>query len=526
MAYREYRVIDVKAVLGWWLDGQAVRAIARKSGADRRAVRRYIGAAKAEGLSASSSSSELTEELLCAVRRRVRPGRSGQFGAGWRACEAHREQIRVWLEDDGLTVVKTRVLLGRRGVKVAYRTLHRFAARELGLSTRRRSTVRVADCAPGAELQIDFGTFGLLEDPALGRRRRLKALIFTAVYSRHTFVWPLWSEGFEDVIEGFEAAWRFFGGVFAVVIPDNFKAVVTTANNLSPILSESFADYAEVCGFAVDCARIRSPQDKPRVERVVRYVRENFFAGESFVDLADVRRRAEHWSRSTAGERIHGTTRQQPRIVFEVEEQPALKPMPCEPYDIPIFSSAKVGRDQHFSFKTALYSMPRHFIGRQVKLRADSNLVKVWVDGEFVRAMPRQPRGSVYTVPEDIDEVLRPLVTRDASSLQALADAAGPSVGIYTQRLLDDPRPWSRMRFVYRLLHLVRRYSAQPVDDACALALSLDVIDVIRIERIVENASEHTPPKPPAQPASTTAPRFARTKSHFAAQRQTPTDPS
>lgn len=522
MAYREFRVTDVKAVLGWWLGGQGLRAIARKSGADRRTVRRYVRAAEAAGLSASSPPSELTDELVSAVMRRVRPGAAGKFGDGWRACQANREQIREWLEDDGLTVVKAHELLGRRGVQVAYRTLHRFAARELGFSTRRTSTVRVIDCAPGTELQIDFGTFGLLKDAATGRRRRLKALIFTAVYSRHSFVWPLWSEAFEDVIEGFEAAWRFFGGVFAVVIPDNFKAAVTTADNLSPILSERFADYAEVRGFAVDCARIRSPQDKPRVERVVRYVRENFFAGESFADLADVRRRAEHWSRVTAGERIHGTTRQQPRVVFEVEEQPALKPAPTEPYDVPIFSSAKVGRDQHFSFKNALYSMPRHFVGHRIKLRADSKLVKVWANGEFVRALPRQPRGSVHTVPEDIAEPLRPLVTRDASSLQALAEKAGPSVGTYTRRLLDDPRPWSRMRFVYRLLHLVKRYGAQPVDDACGLALNLDVIDVMRIERIVENATENTPPKPPAQPAPTTAPRFAREKNHFAARRPTP----
>jgi hypothetical protein len=55
-------VIDVKAILGWWLDGKGRRAIARKSGSDPRAVRRYIRAAEAEGLNASSAPSELTEE--------------------------------------------------------------------------------------------------------------------------------------------------------------------------------------------------------------------------------------------------------------------------------------------------------------------------------------------------------------------------------------------------------------------------------------------------------------------------------
>lgn len=56
------------------------------------------------------------------------------------------------------------------------------------------------------------------------------ALIFTAAFSRHTFVWPTFSQSLADIIVGFEAAWDFFGGVFRVVIIDNIKAVVTDAD--------------------------------------------------------------------------------------------------------------------------------------------------------------------------------------------------------------------------------------------------------------------------------------------------------
>jgi transposase len=79
----------------------------------------------------------------------------------------------------------------------------------------------VADGEPGAELQVDFGRMGRLFDTETGRRRVCWALIFTAVYSRHCFVWLSFSQSTETVIDGFEAAWAFFGGVFKVVIPEN-----------------------------------------------------------------------------------------------------------------------------------------------------------------------------------------------------------------------------------------------------------------------------------------------------------------
>jgi transposase len=68
---------------------------------------------------------------------------------------------------------------------------------------------------------VDFGRMGLVFDAERGRRRVCWALIFTACYSRHCFVWLSFSQATETVIDGFEAAWAFFGGVFAVVIPEN-----------------------------------------------------------------------------------------------------------------------------------------------------------------------------------------------------------------------------------------------------------------------------------------------------------------
>jgi transposase len=108
--------------------------------------------------------------------------------------------------------------LGRRGVVVSYRTLNRYATVELDFG-RRQGTVPVADCEPGAEVQVDFGRLGMLTDAIDGRRRVVHGLIFTAVYSRHMFVWPTYGQTLADVIAGFEAAWEFFGGYAGVDTP-------------------------------------------------------------------------------------------------------------------------------------------------------------------------------------------------------------------------------------------------------------------------------------------------------------------
>ena len=106
------------------------------------------------------------------------------------------------------------------------------------------------------------------------------ALIFTAVYSRHMFVWLTFSQTLTAVIDGCEAAWAFFGGVFKVLIPDNMSTLVAHADSINPRFTVGWLDYAQARGFSTDPARVAHPQDKPRVERMVQYVRNNFFAGE------------------------------------------------------------------------------------------------------------------------------------------------------------------------------------------------------------------------------------------------------
>jgi hypothetical protein len=118
-----------------------------------------------------------------------------------------------------VTVTKIGELLAREGVGVPYRTLHRFAVECCGFTGGRGGvTVRVDDGEPGAELQVDFGDLGMI--PHESARRLLRALVFTAVFSRYCFVYLTFSQTVEEVIAGCEEAWAFFGGVFKVIVPE------------------------------------------------------------------------------------------------------------------------------------------------------------------------------------------------------------------------------------------------------------------------------------------------------------------
>ncbi|MDQ4105451.1 MAG: IS21 family transposase [Actinomycetota bacterium] len=511
-------MIEVKEILRLWLEGRSLREVTALAGVDRKTVRRYVQAAQAAGLACKGGAGQLTDELLGVVVGVVRPERPQGTGAAWQSIAGQREQISQWLEQ-GLTLAKVHLLLGRRGVVVPYRTLHRFATAELGFARRRRATVRVADGKPGEELQVDFGRLGLVPDPARGTRRVVHGLVFTAVYSRHLFVYPTHRQTLEEVIAGFEAAWVFFGGVFKVVIPDNVKAIVDRADATDPRLNDAFREYAQARGFAVDPARVRHPRDKPRVERSVHYVQSNFFAGEEFRDLADCQARAATWCAQTAGQRIHGTTCRQPLVVFNAEEQPVLWPAPTQPFAIPVYTRPKVAPDRHVEIARALYSVPGELIGQRLLARADAATVKLFWRGALIKVHPRQEPGRRHTDPADLPSDVAAYALRDLDALHRRADAYGQHIGVYTAALLDHPLPWTKMRQVYRLLGLVRRHGAEAVDSACQRALDAEAINVGLIDRMLTRGREQAPPPTGAPQVVRAAGRFVRDSAEFSIRR-------
>ncbi len=159
--------------------------------------------------------------------------------------------------------------------------------------------------------------------------------------------------------------------------------------------------------------------------------------------------------------------------------------------------------------------MPGDYIGSQVDVRADSGLVKIYHRGQLIKTHPRMRPGARSTDASDLPEHKSAYALRDITHLIGLCAGHGENIGIYAERILDDPQPWTRMRAVYRLIGLVRQYGPAAVEAACAKALDLDVIAVGKIASMLAKAVENTPALMPV-PAPAGASRFARDPAEYA----------
>jgi transposase len=496
MAFREVSVLEVKEVLRLSRERVAKKRIAAQLGLDIKTVRRYLKLAATSGIEIDGDLDDATARVVEALS--ASPGRSR--GADWELCGQQREFIESHLRH-GVRLTKVRRLLRRRGMQLPYMTLYRYAVEELGFG-RRPATIPVADCEPGEEVQLDTGWVGWLKRDLFGRRKRFRAWIFTAVRSRHRFVYPVLRETTASAIEACEAAWEFFGGVFKVVIPDNTKAIVNEADPLEPKLVLGFLEYAQSRGFQVDPTRVRSPRDKARVERSVQPVRDDCYGGEEPHSVEQAREIGRTWCLEEYGLRRHSTTQRLPREHFEAEERPALLPVPSEPYDVPLWSEPKVGPDQHAQVAKALYSLPRVFRGRKLRARADTHTVRFYDAVKLVKTHPRVGAGQRQTDPSDFPPEKAACARRDRAFFERQAAQHGVHVGRFAERLLAGPLPWARMRQVFALLGLVRRYGAARVDAACQIALDADMTSVYRLRQLIDAA----PPPSPQSPSGRVVP--------------------
>jgi len=491
MAYEEHGMWEVLDVLRRVHRGEKIRAVARSTGRTRKTIKRYLEAAGELGWVAGIHTPDeaLASEVLAATRpgpREVTPGEVE------RLLLEHQERIRGWLKPPdphvhGLRLTKVRTLLARSGVRVSYSSLRRFVVKHLDWGQQPK-TVRVADVTPGELAEVDFGRMGMVPDPETGKKRLLHALIVTLVHSRHQYVHLTHSQKLPDLIEGIEDAWEFFGGVTRRVVLDNLKAAVTKPDRYDPTFQRTFNLYAEHRGFVIDAAVPRHAKGKPHVERQVPYVRESFFRGEHFLSRDHAQREAIRWCLTTAGERVHGTTRKQPLVQFEAYEKPALLPLEGERFDTPDWAELKVHPDFHVQFRYALYSVPYRYRGRTVTVRGDSKLVRIYADGKLIKTHPRKPPGERSSKKEDYPPERSEYAMRDTNYMIELAAKKGDDIGLFVAKLLSGTYPWARLRQAQKLMRLVDRYGAARVDAACGRALRFDVINTNKVKKIIEDA--------------------------------------
>ena len=271
------------------------------------------------------------------------------------------------------------------------------------------------------------------------------------------------------------------------IVPDNLKtAIVRGCWGDEPQAQQSYRECAEHYGFLIAPCRPRTPEHKGKVERGVRYVKRNFLGGREATTIVQTNRDVRRWVNTTAGKRIHGTTKEKPLERFETERT-ALKPLPNSPYDMAVWKQVKLHRDCHLIFDQAYYSAPFRLVGQQLWVRGGSREVQIYTsDYQVVATHTRAQRPgrrvtNLAHLPHH--KVAGLLLTRESCRQQAAE--IGPSTQEVVGRLLDH-RPEDRLRTAGRLLRLADRFGQERLEAACTRALRFDDPAYMTIKHILE----------------------------------------
>jgi transposase len=301
-------------------------------------------------------------------------------------CEPLRELILSKVEQ-GLSARRIHQDLGGETSGIGYDSVRRFIQR-LGCS--RPLPFRRLECAAGEEAQVDFGTGAPVLKPD-GKRRKTHVFRIVLSHSRKAYSEATFTQTTDDFLRALENAFAHFGGVPRTLVIDNLKAAVAHPDWFDPELTPKVQSFCQHYGTVILPTRPYMPRHKGKVESGVKYVQNNALQGRKFSTLEEQQRHLAHWEQTIADTRIHGTTKRQVLKVFQ-EERPALLPLPRERFANFHEARRKVNRDGHVEVAKAYYSAPPEYLGREVWVRWDARLVRIF-NGRFeqIAIHVRQP---------------------------------------------------------------------------------------------------------------------------------------
>lgn len=488
------KMAEVQAILTLASRGWSFRRIAETLGVDRETVGRHVREARERPNPAKAPPGSAGPETPLACQGggagwddgdsnpAKAPAGCESPGPGRSGCEAYRELILVKLAQ-GLSAQRIwQDLVGEHGASVSYYSVRRFARR---LGTTRPLPFRRLESAPGEEAQVDFGA-GAPVVTAEGRRRRTKVFRIVLSCSRKAYAEAVYRETTEEFIRCLENALRHFGGCPRTLVLDNLRAAVKHPDWYDPELNPKFASFCEHYGIVALPTKPRMPRHKGKVENSVGYVKDNGLKGHTFDSLARENEHLRHWEQTVADTRIHGTTRQQVKRLFEELEKPQLQPLPAERFPFFHEEQRKVSRDGHVEVAKSYYAVPPEYLGHVVWARWDGRIVRIQDRHmRLIAIHPRQEPGTFSTPPEYLHPHKISAVERGAGDLLYRTKLIGPQTHRWARAMLDA-RGICGVRVLVGLHALAGKHDTAALECACEIAHSHGAYRLRALRKLIE----------------------------------------
>lgn len=326
--------MDIREMYG---QGVSITEIARRTGLDRKTIRKWAN----------------TEGLPKRQKRQVK-----SILVPYKSFILEQMQKGVTNAEKMLRLLQQRGYTGKVRIVRAFMAPYRPMARAV-------ATVRF-ETEPGKQAQVDWADFGHIQ---VGNQvLKLYAFIMVLGYSRTLYLEFVTSTDMGTFLRCHINAFRFFGGVTKEILYDNPKSVVKERDAEGrPVFNERFMDFAGFYGFRSRACLPYHAWTKGKVERPVRYVRENFWQGIEFTSLEDLNHQAAVWRDTVANVRVHATTGVQPVVRLAEEELTLLGNR--SDFDTSVYTSRRVSREAFVSFEGNRYSVPWHLAGKDVLIR-------------------------------------------------------------------------------------------------------------------------------------------------------------
>jgi transposase len=290
--------------------------------------------------------------------------------------DAYSEFIRLTLEQHpSLRATRIYQMVRDRGYSGSIVQLRRTVAR---LRPQKREAFLQLHTFPGEQAQVDWAHFGQV---MVGRAKRaLSCFVMTLSYSRALYLEFFFDQTTENFLRGHVHAFEAWSGQPRVILYDNLKSAVLERRGNQILFHPRLVELSGHYHFSPQLCQVRRGNQKGRVERAIRYVRDSFWAGRPFTTLAECNRQALLWRDQIAHQRRWPGGDNRTVAEALAEEQPRLLPPALHPFPTDRIETVRSGKTIYVRFDLNDYSIPPEAVGRQLTLVASDTGVRI-LDG-------------------------------------------------------------------------------------------------------------------------------------------------